>query len=93
MTCQQSLLEFANLLASGITKNNDCLVMPVSLHRLMADGQSATYILNEEKKESGQLQQSPEKKRSVRKHRSFKKITPPPGVPKVKNVPKLAQNP
>ena len=60
----------------------------------MADGQSATYILNEDKKESGQqVQQSPEKKKSIRKHRSFKKITPPPGVPKVKNVPKIEQNP
>ena len=57
----------------------------------MADGHSATFILNEDKKENGQ--QSPEKKRSVRKQRAFKKITPPPGVPKVKNVPRIEQIP
>ena len=53
----------------------------------MADGQSATYILNEDKKENGQ--KSPEKKKSIRNQRSFKKITPPPGVPKAKNVPRI----
>ena len=62
----------------------------------MADGQSATYILNEDKKENGNENgnengQLPEKKKSIRKHRSFKRITPPPGVPKTKTVPKIAK--
>ena len=66
--------------------------MTIFFLRLMADGQSATYILNEEKKENGnENEQLPEKKKSIRKHRSFKRITPPPGVPKTKTVPKIAK--
>ena len=62
-----------------------------TLHRLMADGHSATYILNEEKNEERRREEKQKdgsregnKKKSVKKSKSFKKIIPPPGVPKQK---------
>ena len=63
----------------------------LTLHRLMADGQSATYILNEEKNEERKREEKQKdgngeanKKKSVKRSKSFKKIIPPPGVPKQK---------
>ena len=62
-----------------------------TFQRLMADGHSATYILNEEKNEERRREEKHKdgsregnKKKSVKKSKSFKKIIPPPGVPKQK---------
>ena len=62
-----------------------------TMQRLMADGHSATYILNEEKNEERRREEKQKdgsregnKKKSVKKSKSFKKIIPPPGVPKQK---------
>ena len=65
----------------------------LTLHRLMADGHSATYILNEEKNEERRREEKQKdgsgegnRKKSVKRSKSFKKIIPPPGVPKQKAV-------
>ena len=92
MICPPSLLASDSLLDTGAKYNvNTVLVVSANLHRLMADGQSATYILNEEKNEERRREEKQKdgsregnKKKSVKKSKSFKKIIPPPGVPKQK---------
>ena len=76
-----------NVLVLVVSAANCILTLP----RLMADGQSATYILNEEKNEERRREEKQKdgsgeanKKKSVKRSKSFKKIIPPPGVPKQK---------